>query len=624
MSNTYRRFFNIPELLDLVALHLDKNDVANLASTNRAMHRTCTPLLYRNLLGLGTSGVFKVFSSTAALQALARNIQHIRLLCFGMDELVHYYSCVLTSKDVTSSVADTPPVRRTTWMPATDTHTRPFVTLPPMTRLSQLIVNLNSKDDRYPASVRDPRVTMTQLCWLISLNADLISLHIDVLPVQDVRDAQRLAFTISGLSKLKELSLNIATRNGEWFELWSPTFFSAPSSLQSLRIKVAQSVRSFPLDNQSDLREEKEEEDDGVDAIVQKQEPLVSLEKLFVYGRRCWPSEIDVHSIFAHCPNVKRLDIPKIESEGKDDTIGVNIGKACPRIESLVYRASESSTFNSLPLRIMDSVPAQQFTDLMYFGKFADIDHSTTNNNAFQRHSTTLRNIQIDGVDYLHRISLSVILAECLNLEILKIPYYDNTGHYITLADAVEFPWSCTKLQKLQLTIDGCQLPVVEPGSAPYYSRPTPITLSQAEIQHFAQLEKFYRQIGALTSLQHLHLQTTEVRTPAGMNTPYWTYHRSTFPAMLSLPDTTNTTTVPGRPGFLHLLAGLKKLETLEGAVDVNEEETKVTVGWAEARWMDENWPLLRMATFAMNSSHMTPPFRWLVDKRKDEEGKEI
>ncbi|KAG0286028.1 hypothetical protein BGZ96_009815 [Linnemannia gamsii] len=462
---------------------------------------------------------------------------------------------------------------------------------------------------------------MAQLCWLISLNPGLNSLRINYLPFQDVRDARRFATAIAGLSKLKVLNLQIATKNDEWFEFWSPTFFCCPPSLQRLNISSVRSSRSFPLDEQSDPRNE---EDYNVAATFPRQEPLVNLEELFLLGVNRWPSEIDIASILVRCPNVKRLDLPMIEPKHGNVVMGEYIGRECSMIESLVYRAYGSLTFNPLPLKIMDSLPAQQFTNLQYHGMIGGISRAATIN-TFQRHSITLQRISIEGSISSTRIPLSVIFKECSNLVVLNIPYYDATGHYVTLVDALEYPWVCTKLQQLYLAIDGCELPLEAPGSAtPYYTRPTPITLTKAEIHHFSQLEKLYRQIGALTNLQDLDLRMVQVSLPQQQDqsgSMILSHMCPVFHAMLNLPS---DTAVPGRPGFLHLLAGLKKLECLKGSVSAEVEETKVTMGWAEVRWMEENWPLLRMADFFTHNDDVTAPFQWLVVKRMNEGQKEL
>lgn len=84
------------------------------------------------------------------------------------------------------------------------------------------------------------------------------------------------------------------------------------------------------------------------------------------------------------------------------------------------------------------------------------------------------------------------------------------------------------------------------------------------------------------------------------------------FPAMLNLADTET-----GQPGYLHHMAGLRDLTDLQGSVCADTAETIVTMGWAEAAWMDEHWPRLERAWFFENAGGVTEPFKWLQDQSK-------
>lgn len=68
-------------------------------------------------------------------------------------------------------------------------------------------------------------------------------------------------------------------------------------------------------------------------------------------------------------------------------------------------------------------------------------------------------------------------------------------------------------------------------------------------------------------------------------------HHLVSFPGMLSLGDAAH-----GRPGYLRLLGGLKKLKKLVGFVLANTTETRLTMGLREVVWIDEHWPLLQVA----------------------------
>lgn len=83
------------------------------------------------------------------------------------------------------------------------------------------------------------------------------------------------------------------------------------------------------------------------------------------------------------------------------------------------------------------------------------------------------------------KISISAVLRECSNLDTLHLPFSQYAGFYLTLDNALQYPWGCTGLTQLTITICGCELPS-EPGVQPYYLRSVPITLTKVETQHFA------------------------------------------------------------------------------------------------------------------------------------------
>ncbi|OAQ31988.1 hypothetical protein K457DRAFT_153946 [Linnemannia elongata AG-77] len=130
-------------------------------------------------------------------------------------------------------------------------------------------------------------------------------------------------------------------------------------------------------------------------------------------------------------------------------------------------------------------------------------------------------------------------------------------------------------------------------------------------------LERFYRQLGELTELEHLDLSAApSPLTPASLREKG--VFLGSFPGMLSLGNESM-----GRPGYLRLLEGWKKLKYLRGSVQVFTVETSGTVGQDEFAWMVDNWPCLRYAAFLLPRSgpwsrdkeHL-PEIQWLRDRK--------
>lgn len=246
----------------------------------------------------------------------------------------------------------------------------------------------------------------------------------------------------------------------------------------------------------------------------------------------------------------------------------------------------------------MDALPAQQLRQVQCYGLFAEAMTLSHNVPRLARHYDTLQKLVLQCTVNISRISIACVFWECSNLENLTIDCHSRIGILIELSDAIDGSWNCLRLRRLRLSISGCGLPV-EAGVKPYYSRSTPITLSVDETRHFARLNSLYQRIGALTELRELDLTMVK-----GIRQRYRGARpgrKGMFHAMLSLGDAE-----AGRPGFLNHLAGLSKLEAFEGSVHLYEQETKVTVGWEEVRWMDIHWPRLVKARFFTHKKHVS------------------
>lgn len=164
MSNSFNLLLDIPEFIHLLDPYLDQGDVSSLARTCRKMHSYWTPSVYRSLEVVYGHN-FKLFCSTPALLALARNIHYTRKVKFGVDELRYYYNCVLDFEEAHSRIIDTPR-SRPSWLPPSDIRTCEVVALPPMSCLSRLHLNLGLSRKRLysVSSIENPRTRLAQIC----------------------------------------------------------------------------------------------------------------------------------------------------------------------------------------------------------------------------------------------------------------------------------------------------------------------------------------------------------------------------------------------------------------------------------------------------------------------------
>ncbi|KAF9144016.1 hypothetical protein BGX30_014105 [Mortierella sp. GBA39] len=617
MATPCEQFFDIQELVDILTSFLTQLDLSRLTRTSRTVYTSCTPALYKELSIVVRTGELNVFNSTTGMIALARNIQHVRKAFFGVEEQAYYYNCVLAFEKLQFHQPTDmyPPQQRPNWLSPADPLQHELVPLPPLTHLQDFSFTFGTANNPYklPNSL-DHRAMVAQLSWMISLNRrNLINLGIANIPKYGVREGEfrDLCRAISELTELKEMDVSLETREVDIFQTGLDVFFSCGPSIRRLWISVFEG-------SEEDEEEEEEEEDDGDDStesnkegqqedqsrsrkdnhkdrdlvpLARRQEPLSNLEMLELWDIGAQDSTSDVLSVFAHCPNIKELSIYSFAGFREVDVIGEYIGKMCPRIESLSYSSTEDSTANdSLPFRIMDALPAQQLRQVQFYGLLAEAMTLSDNFPRLARHFNTLQQLVLHRTGSISRISIVSVFRECNNLESLLIECRSRMGCFIELSDAIDGPWNCLKLKRLRLSISECGLPV-EVGVKPYYSRPTPITLSADETRHFARLGSLYQRIGALTELRELDLRMV---TRIGQS------YRGTR---------------PGSEWVFHAMLSLG---------DAEAEEAKVTIGWDEVRWMDMHWPRLVKAKFFTYKEHITAPFRWLGDTRKNNQAESL
>ncbi|KAF9341151.1 hypothetical protein BGZ91_010711 [Linnemannia elongata] len=311
------------------------------------------------------------------------------------------------------------------------------------------------------------------------------------------------------------------------------------------------------------------------------------------------------------CPSVRvlliKMSLPLYSTRSRRVAATWN---HCPRVSSLAFVdwTHYGRSRAPIPTWVMTHIPAQRIEEFKWTG-FSDEITLARAQLMFNPHSQVLRKIVFEQGRGVHGGAIKVILTECPALEHFQavIENFKYTfGSTIMLSDAIADPWVCTKLKVLDLAISMPDMSRLAPGQDPYYKRAPIVELSDVEVELLGQLEKLYFQIGLLTDLTHLALRAVIGFTPGYWQSPY---HDVTmpFPAMLNLQDEQT-----GRPGYLDLLRGLTQLEELRGSLNTNSEETKVTVGWEEVRWMARCWPNLRVAAFAKDESELREPFVWL------------
>lgn len=220
------------------------------------------------------------------------------------------------------------------------------------------------------------------------------------------------------------------------------------------------------------------------------------------------------------------------------------------------------------------------------------------------------------------------------------------------LKHLVEREWTCTRLKRLEMTVD---LRRVETPA--FVLAQTGRKMLTANNEMWEMLRRFYRQLGALREIEvlNLRIKSKEMRwldehgrvvehdesedygvrgeQEEDEDIDNWsveddfgkwvctdpkklsmTNADASFPGLLSMGDLKTN-----RPGYLSYLAGLSKLQELRGHVQATTTETSVTFGQREVEWMALRWPRLKVIELLPEGSNMSSVashILWLQERR--------
>jgi hypothetical protein len=480
--------------------------------------------------------------------------------------------------------------------------------------------------------------------------------------VDGEREFDALSNTFGGLSKLEEVDVRLKIGNDydqrRWFQEWSNLFLSCSPTIRSFDLRPNEGY----ADEVGIKGEDGSLEEWRTQRVMRPWRMCHGLTELVLaffeddfISMLGFTAMSDLRRVLQHCPDLEAFHLMRFLDDAQDVALAAMITTLCPKLKRFSFEPSIHPRSDFVPFSVMLAMKQEQQLeeiDLRHLwieqdrkgGGQWDRDMSIARQ-AFRRHSLSLRVINMHDIsDSLGHV-LATVLVECLALEEFNMyrpgagdRYVESTMPLLEAATAAS--WGCTKLKRLALGIEKPVLPgypfylqpaqspvesafevfygsfmdtFIEPSVAtptiaqPFYRRSTPIVFMEEEKELLALLERLYHHIGTLTELQSLDLRAVD--SPGGSSqSEDARYTNHSFPALM----TVGNSAPGGRPGYLHLLGGLTKLEELRGSVYASTDEGKTTMGWDEARWMHEHWPRLRLAEFYYKDEEPTEPFLWL------------
>ncbi|KAF9144634.1 hypothetical protein BGX30_012065 [Mortierella sp. GBA39] len=657
------RVFGLPELASIIASSLDKKTLTQVMLTNRRMHAAFELWFYRDLrtlpsnsIGSGASLCISLCDSPDGLRALSRNIHFVRTWeadLFNLVFISHATAAIQQYFDYDNNGStnngngndkelDAMPMSLSsflTWTKGSLTRTRrprisPVTTLglllliplPPVMSLSRLKLSLPSTTNSNQCSHSHTLpnhtslfATTAHLCVALQHLPQLRELALDHLSVKDPWSIRSLTSTLSRMNHLRRLELDVYIIEGI-YGVGLSLFFGCPPSVEKLRIQFHEyemhcsETGSLDEDSLHDVEDVLIEAGDAEALEAVATATAESLSRGTTSGTLANLRDINLEaclddatleeylSIFESCPNLKTLELMEINfPDGLD---GAYIGRMCPHLCNLRFDGAVEMTGDKLwPLGIMETLPRDRMEILNYYGggpdQWLDV---TVVGKTLLRHSGSLR--EFHACSRTASAAMRMILATCEVLEVLEI-----CCSSIDLADAVGSPWASSKLTSLSLDIKITLLPLSLPAGTlyvPSYLKTPPAQLTKDEKYLFTQLEFLYQQIGKQEDLKVLRLSRAEC-DEYGASTVEVDKRNQPYPGLLRLGDGSGNSVngISGdidRPGFLHLLGNLSKLEVVVGEICPETEDGKMPADSTEAAWIRTHWPLLRETHFSFAS----------------------
>lgn len=579
METALDRFKDMPELIFMVASHLDHNDIASLRLTCHKYHDICQSFLYRDVRLTDRW-------TKEGLQTLAKSARLIRSLATSERVCTFYYSSIShtlgeSTRPVAAAAPVPVPLDNSTSTPSISSATT--LSSPPWTSPTQLIATLS-------------RGTLCGLCdmdcfparflYVASLSPCLTVLDLGVVKIDTAFELNFLARAFSSMSTLRSLSLKLYSEDLIAEETLNALVHNLPALLESFSLLFETfQVQGLPPSDEED-DDEKVYLVDTVSALLgpikERKEPL---RRLTDWGLVISFGNIEadvVVPLFELLPELVSIDVPSIGLQAPVHTFDVatRISKACPKLRHLRKLHTHTDKEGTMALAFLHNMPVNTVESLHIARLSEDV---RTFGDGLDFHKGSIKSIVFEGCRWIDADSLVSIFFQSSILEVFRISMSFDSRFEIPLERLITQEWASTKFRELKLYLrltDNEQNPG-HPANA--------LTIAESIPDWAIGLERFYRQVGALTQLRILDLKVAVNNNRRDSEGRYVTYKYRTFPGLLTLEDRSK-----GRLGWLQLLDGLRNLEELHGSFNLDAMVPGFEFDQDEADWMVSHWPRLK------------------------------
>ncbi|KAF9118469.1 hypothetical protein BGW39_001156 [Mortierella sp. 14UC] len=576
MQLASEQFRNTVELVAIVVSLLDRQDMLSFRLTCRTVHSVCQQFYFCEVR-------LDDRWTQDQLQGLAQHASAIRSLKIYQGIIQRYYKSVVDT--LGNSTTPTSPFNSLANAPNTTS-----LQLSDSTRLVSLLSLdslLNTLCCRH-----DP---IAQLLHIVCFSPRLTVLDLSPLTTTTEIQLNFLTRVLSTIGTLQSLTLTLTlwTSTLTTEDVLTAVIHGCPPLLEtiSLSIDPRRSVWIAPT-SESAKGEQRTALMDMVSKrlgpIKKRKEPLRRLTDWSLTVQSAHVDGSTFISLLKYLPELLSIDVPAVNNtisqhDPQINNIAHRIITHCPKLKHLRSRCVGPYARGALACRIAKLKPRNTLESFQFTNLDDTIRQSLCFDTRIAHHKQSIKRIVLDDWVKVRASTFKNILCQHSALEVFKTSASKLCQRKVEFGALSSDQWISTGLQELQLDL------------TLGFSSTRPILPELNSSSLFTKnLDRFYRQIGALPQLRILDLKlSTESFQTANYNdnsdSDNTDYMSKTFPGMMVLEDQ-----AAGRLGWLQSLAKLTQLEELHGSFNVDSMLPGFKFGQREADWVVEHWPKLK------------------------------
>ena len=474
MESAVTRFWDLPELVEMVLLLSTSQSIARLMRTNKSLYRSGLTVLYRTFNSFQT---WRMFSRSAGIRGLIKHAEHVRSISFSREFCLRFIVGTASSSPRVATV---------------------FPHLPNLRSFScELEYSYGFSHSQSEAAIERDAFP-TSIARALQGCPRLVSLQLGQLFIDDEGFIASLCKSISGLKMLDAIDLALLIPKVSLSdEVVAKLFFSLPQSIKTASIVV---TSRYGTSNRAT------DDDRSPPTLPRRKKPLSKLMSL----RTHFPGGFDTDVVLAmmdHCPEVVTLEVPVLQRSQDEEYVSQHIVDCCPKLADLSFHVDDNCDVStSLMTEIIKSMPENTLQSIYVEGYH---DHNTDLADSLQRHFYSLIRIEFEETRYFDGYFLETVLNGCQVLEVLNVNGSRVGCFEVPLEDILLYKWVSKSLQYLQFAVkfpNMLELDAMEiPSGSKGMSKSGIIT--EAQKKGSTPLGKLYRKIRFLKNLETLQLQ---------------------------------------------------------------------------------------------------------------------